>query len=131
MVLNSSETRSVWSSDSAVIVQGQWNYVEALIDLSHPSTAEIVFRGIASVEDTLRLKEIVVRDFVHETIVGEIDFVRATGGMIYIEVNTAKSIPEPVQLRAYVSRLNTSNTPALSFTGKDFVVPILTRYQDP
>ncbi|KAE9359024.1 hypothetical protein PR003_g981 [Phytophthora rubi] len=116
VVLNSSETRTVWSSESAVIVQDRWNYVEALIDLTYPSTAEIIFRGIASAEDTLRLTEISIRDFIQEMIVGAIDFVRATGGMIYVEISTAKSVPEPVLLRAYVNRLNSSKSPALSFT---------------
>ncbi|KAE9047633.1 hypothetical protein PR002_g935 [Phytophthora rubi] len=119
VVLNSSETRTVWSSESAVIVQDRWNYVEALIDLTYPSTAEIIFRGIASAEDTLRLTEISIRDFIQEMIVGAIDFVRATGGMIYVEISTAKSVPEPVLLRAYVNRLNSSKSPALSFTGSD------------
>ncbi|KAE9256018.1 hypothetical protein PF002_g2068 [Phytophthora fragariae] len=123
VVLNSSETRTVWSSESAVIVQDRWNYVEALIDLTYPSTAEIIFRGIASAEDTLRLTEISIRDFIQEMIVGAIDFVRATGGMIYVEISTAKSVPEPVLLRAYVNRLNSSKSPALSFTGIHFDSP--------
>ncbi|GMF22595.1 unnamed protein product [Phytophthora fragariaefolia] len=120
VVLNSSETRSVWSSDSAVINQDQWNYAESVIDIAYPSTAEIVFRGIASADDTLRLKEITIHDFVQEAMVGIINFVHATGGMIYIEVNTAKSIPQPILLRAYVRRLHTNDSPTLSFTGKNY-----------
>ncbi|KAJ8556715.1 hypothetical protein ON010_g9250 [Phytophthora cinnamomi] len=130
VLLNSSEARSVWSSNSAVITQDQWTYVEALIELSYPSTVEIIFRGIASVEDTLQLKEIAVRDFALEGMVGSIEFVQATGGMIYIQVNTAQSIPDPVLIRAYARRLDTNVSPALSFTGKGSFTTILRWFPD-
>jgi hypothetical protein len=118
VVLNSSETRRIWSSEDAVIPHSEWNDAEALIYLPYASTAEIVFRGVASVEDSLNLKSIAIRDFTKESVVGEVKFVRATGGMIYVEIETAESIPDPVLLRAYVKRLGSTESPSLRFTGK-------------
>ncbi|GMF11679.1 unnamed protein product [Phytophthora lilii] len=113
VILNSSNIRPVWSSDSIVINQGEWNYAQTLIDITYPTTVEVVFRAIASIHDTLRLKAIAIRDLMRENMLGTIEFDRATGGMIYIKVDTAQSIPEPVLFRAYVKQSGSSEQPTL------------------
>ncbi|KAL4152231.1 hypothetical protein PRNP1_009165 [Phytophthora ramorum] len=117
VILNSSETRRVWSSESAAINPSGWNIAVAPITLAYASTAEIIFRGVVAVEDVLYLKTISLRDYTQESTVGVVEYIRATGGMIYFEVNTAESIPEPVWYRVYVKTLNSNESPALRFTG--------------
>ncbi|KAL4096057.1 hypothetical protein PRIC1_009422 [Phytophthora ramorum] len=117
VILNSSETRRVWSSESAAINPSEWNIAVAPITLAYASTAEIIFRGVVAVEDVLYLKTIALRDYTQESTVGVVEYIRATGGMIYLEINTAESIPEPVWYRVYVKTLNSNESPALRFTG--------------
>ncbi|KAH7479022.1 Titin [Phytophthora ramorum] len=117
VILNSSETRRVWSSESAAINPSEWNIAVAPITLAYASTAEIIFRGVVAVEDGLYLKTIALRDYTQESTVGVVEYIRATGGMIYLEINTAESIPEPVWYRVYVKTLNSNESPALRFTG--------------
>ncbi|POM77986.1 Hypothetical protein PHPALM_4551 [Phytophthora palmivora] len=129
IVLNSTDIQQLWSSDSVVTSLSAWNYVETMIHLSYASTAEIVFRGEVSVEDKLYLKPISIRDFTQESMVGEIEFVRATGGMIYIEVNTVKPIPVPVLLRAYVKPADTVDSRVLRFTDTMSIQPESSAFQ--
>ncbi|KAI9995616.1 hypothetical protein PInf_012681 [Phytophthora infestans] len=117
VILNTTEIRQVWSSESVAASPGQWKYVDAFIGLSYASTAEIVFRGVVPVDSTLYLKSISLRDYTQESKVGDIEFVRATGGMIYIEVYTAPSISDPVLLRAHVKQAGSAGPPALRFAG--------------
>ncbi|KAG2939403.1 hypothetical protein PC115_g3107 [Phytophthora cactorum] len=117
VVLNSTEIRQLWSSDSVAVTPGAWKHVEAFIDLSYATSAEIIFRGVVSVDNAVYLKSISIRDYTQESKVGEIEFVRATGGMIYIEVSTAKSIPDPVLLRAHVKEAGSAESTALRFAG--------------
>ncbi|KAF1792546.1 Immunoglobulin-like fold [Phytophthora cactorum] len=118
VVLNSTEIRQLWSSDSVAVTPSAWKHVEAFIDLSYATSAEIIFRGVVSVDNAVYLKSISIRDYTQESKVGEIEFVRATGGMIYIEVSTAKSIPDPVLLRAHVKEAGSAESTALRFAGK-------------
>ncbi|KAG1703122.1 hypothetical protein DVH05_008034 [Phytophthora capsici] len=119
VVLNSTETRWLWSSDSSPLTESTWNYAEALIKLPYVSTAEIVFHGEVSEQDALYLKAIAVRDYTQESMVGDILFVRATGGMVYIDIVTANSTLDPVLYRAYVNDAS-NEAPVLRFTGDAF-----------
>lgn len=117
VLLNSTETQHLWSSEAVVFSQSAWKDAKALIDVAYPSTAEIIFRGLTSAQDMLSLKAISMRDNSQTSVVGVVDFIGSTGGMIYISVNTSIDIPVPVLFRAYTKEVGVDDQPQLGYIG--------------